>query len=162
MGQGREIQHGHSQRGKLTPEYTTWVRMKARCTNPKIDGFKYYGARGISVCDRWNKSFPDFLADMGYKPSNEYSIERIDCNGNYCPENCKWILNTEQSKNRRMENIEKRITFNGETHSIWDWAKIVGITHHALYSRIKRGWTIERALTTKTILKTDPRTTAPQ
>jgi len=149
MGQGRKIQHGHSQRGKLTPEYRTWVGIKARCNNPNRQSYKYYGARGVKVCDNWAESFPAFLEDMGARPSDKHTIERIDHNGDYTPENCKWIHQSEQSQNRRMNNIEKRITFNGETHSIWNWAKVTGISHHALYSRIKHGWTVERMLTTK-------------
>lgn len=93
--------HGGARRSGLTREYKAWKYMWRRCTNPRSQNFKYYGGRGIKVCEQW-KSFETFLADMGSCPDG-YSIERIDNDGNYEPSNCKWIPLSEQPKNRRPE-----------------------------------------------------------
>lgn len=90
--------HGASR----TPEYDCWIAMFQRCYNPKNPMFKYYGGRGIEVCERWHK-FENFLADMGRRPAGRYSIERIDNDGNYEPRNCKWIPQGEQAKNTRKQ-----------------------------------------------------------
>lgn len=92
--------HGHAERGSKPPEYLAWENMRRRCNNPADPRFKWYGARGISVCERWN-SFMNFLADMGMKPSPEHSIDRIDNDGNYEPGNCRWTTSIVQQNNRR-------------------------------------------------------------
>lgn len=84
-----------------TPEYSAWQGMLSRCYNSKVPSYRYYGGRGIQVCERWRRSYTNFLADMGRKPSLTHSLDRIDCNDWYRPENCRWATSTQQNKNRR-------------------------------------------------------------
>jgi|SRR5665213_921513 len=91
-------------RNELRPGYVNWQSMKDRCQNPKSISYPYYGAKGVTVCDRWNHKemgLTNFLADMGPKPSTEHSIDRINPFGNYTPENCRWATEAEQQQNRR-------------------------------------------------------------
>lgn len=87
--------------GTKSVEYNTWAQMKARCYNSKSHNYINYGARGITVCDRWKNSFGAFLKDMGPRPSPKHSIDRINNNGNYEPNNCRWATNSEQVRNQR-------------------------------------------------------------
>jgi hypothetical protein len=95
MGQANKT-HGKTK----TAEYRIWAHMKQRCHNPKDEAFIDYGGRGITVCPRWFDSFENFLADMGHRPSAEHSIDRIDSDGLYAPDNCRWATFSEQNKNR--------------------------------------------------------------
>ena len=91
--------HGHSRRGSKSPEYSSWSSMRNRCLNPNNEAYEYYGGRGITVCERWN-SFANFLEDVGTRPAGK-SIDRINNDGNYEPNNVRWVTSSEQIKNQR-------------------------------------------------------------
>jgi hypothetical protein len=139
-GQQRII-HGMTK----TREFKIWMKMRQRCLNSSDHAFKDYGGRGITVCDRWINSFENFYADMGDSPEG-MSIDRIDNNKGYSPDNCKWSTDKEQSRNRRNNHM---ITFNEKTQCLTDWSSELGIKHHTLCVRLnKLNWSIEKALTT--------------
>lgn len=122
--------------GSKTREYKIWKGMIYRCENPKAKRWERYGGRGISVCERWRNSFPNFLADMGPRPSPEHSIERKDSNGNYEPDNCIWATATEQSKNTSRNLM---FTHEGKTLCLSDWARHFKIRIDTLWYRLKAG-----------------------
>jgi len=93
----KKIIHGLTK----SPEHAVWSSMKHRCSNPNSTGWKSYGGRGIKVCDSWRESFESFYADMGPRPTPSHSLDRIDVNGNYCPENCRWATKSQQNSNQR-------------------------------------------------------------
>ena len=131
---------------RWTPEYCSWQLMKDRCLNTNNNTFNYYGGRGITVCDRWLNSPITFVADMGLKPGADYTLDRINPNGNYEPSNCRWADKKTQSRNRR---DSRRITVNGVTKLLIEWAEIYGIYASTIYKRIKSGMTESDAVTTK-------------
>lgn len=191
---------GHVTHGLGKPAtYSHWVNMKTRCYNKNSVKYKTYGERGITVCDEWLdfKNFHEWAITHGYEDG--LTIDRIDNDKGYCPENCRWVTRLQQAKNKRnnhmityngitdtiegwntrlgyypdcirrrivdrgwdviralttkprtmIKPVEKLITFNGETHNITAWSKILKINKATLSDRLKRGWSIERALTTK-------------
>jgi hypothetical protein len=140
----RAIREEHGMRGTRT--YRAWSRMKNRCNNPKATQYPWYGARGIKVCEQWNRSFLAFLADMGEAPTEKHTIERIENDGNYEPNNCEWVTQMEQSKNKRPRRDTVYLTYNGKTLSVTDWAKQLGICRHVIYERIKKNWPLEQML----------------
>lgn len=137
---GQNKTHGLSR----TPIYGVWGSMLQRCKNPACKEYRYYGARGIQVCKKWN-SFAGFFEDMGANYKKGLSIERLNVNGNYEKENCTWIPRSEQTKNRTNARL---LTFNGETKSVSEWAKTTGIKYSTLLMRIIfYKWPVEKALT---------------
>ena len=93
--------HGHANRGRLSPEYHSWMNLRMRCTNQGHPGYSYYGGRGIRVCQRWANNFQNFLDDMGKKPFPTASIDRINNDGHYTPSNCRWATKRQQRLNQR-------------------------------------------------------------
>lgn len=130
---------------KAHPEKRIWMGMIRRCSSPKSNDYKYYGERGISVCDRWG-DFRNFLQDMGRRPSPIHSIERIDNNEGYNPENCVWATPSQQNRNTRRNRY---LEFGGKRQCLTDWAKDLGISSSLLSTRLNAlKWPLERALTT--------------
>lgn len=126
-----------------TPTYKSWVSMKRRVTSKKHPMYKRYGGRGISICSRWY-DFKNFFNDMGNRPPN-LTLERIDNEKDYTPLNCKWATRKEQNNNK-ISN--RKIEFNGYKRNVTQWAKSLGVDPQLIYNRLRRGWTIERILTT--------------
>jgi len=147
MSDGRDnpaFKHGHNRRARRTTEYKIWASMKTRCLNERDPAFRYYGARGITVCDRWRDSFEAFLEDMGARPSAEHTLEREDNNGNYEPGNCKWATRVTQMRNTRRAIL---VTIGPETLPLKTWCERTGVPYKVAHQRIKKGWEQARAVT---------------
>lgn len=138
----RETTHNESK----TRLFHIWQKMKSRCYNAKNKFYSYYGGRGISVCDEWKDDYSAFSA---WSKSNGYddtlTIDRIDHDGNYCPQNCRWVSRKVQQNNTRYTHL---FTINGETHSIAEWCRIYNVPHERVRQRVvNKGWDILDALT---------------
>jgi hypothetical protein len=137
----RATTHGETR----SPEYIIWNLMRQRCMNPNATNSHRYIGRGITICERWSK-FENFLQDMGRRPSPELTLDRINNDGNYEPGNCRWGTEEQQHNNT---SKSKFLSFNGETLTIAQWARKLGIKYMTLYTRIiSLGWTAEMALST--------------
>ena len=128
--------HGMSR----TPEWNTYSSMKSRCLNPSDPKFRNYGARGIQVCNRWLESFSNFYADMGPRPVG-YSLDRINVNGNYAPENCRWATASQQAQNK---TTTINLTYCGETKCLTQWAREYEVPLVTAYCRLQRGLSFEQ------------------
>lgn len=128
-----------------SPTYSSWMTMKKRCYNERCPDYPLYGARGIKVCERWSK-FENFYADMGSRPDG-MTLDRIDSNGDYCPENCRWATPKEQARNKRSTRMA---TLNGKTKSIRDFCDELSLNASTVMNRLQMSWSVERALTTPT------------
>ena len=125
--------------------YRIWKGMKCRCYSPKGQNNSYYGGRGITICPEWEKdftSFRDWALNNGY--SEELTLDRIDVNGNYCPENCRWASLEQQSRNKRDTVL---LELNGEVRPLIEWSEIYNINYHTLYNRVtNQGMSLEEAI----------------
>src|SRR5437879_1494921 len=121
--------------------YKSWLSMRSRCLSLKTPSYVRYGGRGIIICARWD-SFLNFLADMGERPDG-FTLERIDSNGNYSPENCKWASRKEQARNTNRNRV---IEYQGERKTLVEWAETKGLSRESLRQRLLK-WPLEIALT---------------
>lgn len=125
------------------PGYNSWHHIMSRCYNKRDPKYPIYGGRGITVCKEWRASYKTFWADMGEKPEG-YTLERIDNDGNYEPSNCKWATWEEQRFNRR---VVRKLTINGVTKAVYQWADHFGISRKTVRNRVDRcGWSDEDAV----------------
>lgn len=126
------------------PWYTSYKSMLDRCYRKKARNYYMYGGRGIKVCDEWHniENFEKWAEQSGYREG--LTLDRIDVNGDYSPDNCRWASRYEQANNRRNTVL---VRYNGETHSISEWAEITGINRSTLNNRYWRGWSVEKMFT---------------
>lgn len=138
--------HGMSK----TRLYKEWAGIIQRCKNPNATSYDRYGAKGITVCQEWPSFdlFKEWALNNGY--SDELTIERINNNKGYSPDNCKWATYEEQAHNQK---TNRNLEYNGRTMTMAEWAREIGITSSSLYGRLKRGWGIDKALSTPPIKK---------
>jgi len=135
--------HGHARNYEQSPTYRSWACMIYRCSSPSCGSYSRYGAKGVTVCDRW-KVFANFLADMGERPTGKF-IDRKDNTKGYEPGNCRWATRKEQNQNQRTND---QITFNGETLCLTEWARRLGFSQTTLWNRLHQlKWPVERAFT---------------
>lgn len=141
---GRQnLLHGHTKGGKLSPEFISWRSMLARCYQTSGPRFADHGGRGIIVCERWRHSFENFLSDMGMKPSPEHSLDRINNDGNYEPENCRWATGSQQARNRRSGHF---IETTAGRMTIADACERWNIPYAKLHKRVSLGWEPQAAI----------------
>ena len=131
-----------------TPLYRAYHDMIDRCYKPQKSNYKYYGGKGVKVCEEWKieyLSFYEWSIVNGYKEG--FQIDRIDVNGDYTPKNCRWVDKITQ-ENNKTTNV--RITYSGETHTVAEWARKKGFKPHTIRNRLRKGWDVKRALETPT------------
>lgn len=128
---------------RQSPEYGSWAAMRRRCLNPTDPKYPIYGARGITICPEW-KWFSNFIRDMGRRPGKVWTLGRIDNNGNYCPENCRWETAKQQARNTRFNRF---IECDGVKKTVVEWAEQLKVHPDFLYCRLnKLGWSDERTI----------------
>lgn len=140
LNKTRAVKHGYYN-SRL---YKIWYDMKRRCYDKRRTEYKYYGGSGIQVCDNWLDNYINFYnwaKNNGY--ADNLTIERIDYSKNYCPENCKWIPQKDQTQNSRHNHF---ITFNNKTMTITQWSRELGINRKTIRERLNKGWKIENVL----------------
>lgn len=132
-----------------TKTHQEWIGIRQRCLNPNCKDYKDYGARGITMCDRWRDSFEAFYEDVSklkHFEEKEYTLNRIDNDGNYEPNNVEWASAITQQNNKRSNRL---ITYEGKTQTVAQWAREMNMSYSKLINRIYLGWSIEKALKTK-------------
>jgi hypothetical protein len=129
MGALKVATHGK----RYTPEYAAWIGMRRRCYDTRRRDYVRYGGRGITVCPEWANDFQAFYRDLGLRPSPSHSIDRIDGSGPYEPGNVRWATKKQQSENRCNARI---VTYGGETLTLTEWAKKIGIDYYTLWQRL--------------------------
>ena len=142
---GCESKNGIAQKThgfRYHPLYSVWSSMIRRCESTSDKNYRHYGGRGIKVCERWRGSPDLFFSDMGIRPKGA-SIDRIDTNGNYEPNNCRWATSKQQARNKRNTVF---IEYGGEKKSIAEWADQKGVKHQTMYMRYRRGYTNEEII----------------
>ena len=148
----RQVEANTKHNGRYSRLYVVWCNMKGRCYNPNDNRYINYGARGISVCKEWKDdfgAFKEWSEKNGYRPDakrGECTLDRIDNNKNYSPSNCRWV-NYQTQANNKTSNIF--LTYKGETKTLAEWSRKIGINADTLGSRIKKGWSVERVIETK-------------
>lgn len=133
-----------------TSGYNTWMSMRARCYLKSCVAFHNYGGRGIRMCRRWKSSVENFIADMGPRPPPKHTVERINNNKGYSPQNCRWATYKEQANNQRVNVV---VRFEGQRMTLTQWAEKLGVGCGTLRFRLKAGWPIRRAFTQPVQLK---------
>lgn len=137
--------HGHATGRRRSPELTTYHNILERCYNVKNSHYRFYGGRGIGMCDRWRSSFENFLSDVGLRPSSGHSIDRISCDGDYSKENCRWATRYEQARNKS-NNV--MVSVFGETMCLRDAVRKFSVVHESsVRDRMANGWSVEASLT---------------
>lgn len=136
----RQTKHGQVN----SPEYTAWAHMVDRCDNPKNPAYKNYGGRGITVCERW-RTAANFLADIGPRPTERHSLERINNDFGYSPSNCRWATPKEQCNNKR---TNRRLRFDGRVQTVAQWSRELGIGTSNIWNRLIDGWSTQETLST--------------
>jgi hypothetical protein len=139
------MKHGQAKRGKLTPLYTRWAGIKQRCLDKNHVAYANYGGRGIKLHKAWH-DFAVFAAEIPPMPSSKHHIDRIDNSKGYVPGNVRWVTQAENNRNSRRCHS---VTINGKTQPLFAWLKHYGMSRSTYDARIRRGWSIEEALTVK-------------
>ena len=127
-----------------TSIYNVWIGIRGRCRNINYPAYKVYGAKGIEISNEWYDDFNVFYADMGDRPEG-HSLDRIDPNGNYCKENCRWASIKTQARNKKNTIY---LEYKGERRPMAEWSELLGLPRKSVEERIRKGWTVERALET--------------
>src|SRR5262245_15903647 len=141
----RSTTHGARRNRLNTPEYVLWRNIKNRCLKRDYHEYQNYGGRGIKMCIEWQNDFQLFLAHVGMKPRSDYELDRIHNDGHYEPGNVRWTTRTQNQRNKRTNHV---LEFQGRSMCLAEWAELLGINTHVLLFRLRRGWSVEKTLTT--------------